>query len=114
MSKAFTLVELLIVIAIIAILVGMAIIAYHQYLPKAIRASLLSDLRNCISELVIAKQENPNASLPQVVARCPKSKYTQSLTLESVSPIKLTATSISGEVSCSYNETSGAISCIDI
>ncbi|MDK2862102.1 MAG: type pilus assembly protein PilA [Thermodesulfobacterium sp.] len=114
MSKAFTLIELLVVIAVIAILVGMAIVFYHQYLPKAIRASLLSDIRNCLNQIAISKQEDPSLSTAEIVANCSKSKYTQTLILESETPIKLTATSVSGDVSCSYNETSSAVSCSEI
>ncbi|AIH03573.1 MULTISPECIES: type II secretion system protein [Thermodesulfobacterium] len=114
MSKAFTLIEVLVVIGIITILLGLAIIFYHQYLSKAIKASLLSDVRNCLSLVAISKQENGTSSLSQVVATCPKSKYTQNLILESENPIKLTATSISGEVACSYNETSGLVLCSEI
>jgi len=45
-SKGFTLVELMIVIAIIAILVTMAVPRFSAYRVKAYNAAALSDLKN--------------------------------------------------------------------
>jgi len=49
MRKAFTLVELLIVIAIIAILAAIAIPQYTKYVNKAAKASIEATLSSCIS-----------------------------------------------------------------
>ena len=115
MSKAFTLIELLIVIAILAILAGMAITLYYRkYLPSAIRASLISDLRNCLTQIIATKQLEDNATTSEIVSNCSKSKYTQQIILESEDPLQLKAVSSQRNFTCSYNETSGAISCSSV
>jgi prepilin-type N-terminal cleavage/methylation domain-containing protein len=55
-QKGFTLMELLIVIVIIAILAGLAIPMYNKYKTQAIKTALMSDIRNCISEIAISRQ----------------------------------------------------------
>ena len=110
-EKGFTLIELLIVILIIAILAGMAIPMYGKYKKHAIRTALLSDIRNCLSEIASARQTGDSQSLQDVVSKCGKSQFTQSIELESENPIKLKAVSNEENFSCTYDENKGSVSC---
>lgn len=111
MNRGFTLIEVLLVIVVIAVLAGMAITFYHYYLPKAIKISLVSDLRNCLTEIIATKQNNPNHPISEVVENCPKSRFTQEIRILSEIPLILGATSTVGNASCSYDDSSGAVFC---
>jgi len=50
-QKGFTLIELLIVIAIIAILAAIAIPQFSAYRSRAVRASMVSDVRNTATQM---------------------------------------------------------------
>jgi prepilin peptidase dependent protein D len=104
-KKGFTLLEILIVIAILSILVGITVyLFYREYIPEAIKSSLKADIRNCVTNIAISRIDN-STSLAEVVSSCPRSKYTKELYLESTNPIVIKASSIIGNVTCTYNET---------
>jgi len=113
-QKGFTLMELLIVIVIIAILAGLAIPMYNKYKTHAIKTALMSDIRNCISEIAISRQTGKNTSLNDIVNNCPKSKFTKEIILQNENPIKLQAVSNELDFKCEYDENNGRIACDSI
>lgn len=70
-EKGFTLVELLIVIAIIAILAAIAIPQFAQYRQRGIRASMVSDARNCATNLEAYFSDNQTYAGAVVATQCP-------------------------------------------
>jgi prepilin-type N-terminal cleavage/methylation domain-containing protein len=113
-QKGFTLIELLIVIVIISVLAGLAIPMYNRYKIQAIKTALMSDIRNCISEIAISRQSGKNTSLSNIVNNCLKSKFTKQINLQSENPIKLQAVSNELDFKCEYDENNGRITCDSI
>lgn len=110
----FTLIELLIVISIVATLVYITLVSYEKYQTSAIKTSVVSDLRNCISEIAISRQKGEDTPLPQIISNnCKKSKFTEEIILENEQPIKLRAevNPKYGNIDCVYEENSGKITC---
>ena len=71
--KGFTLVELMIVIAIIAILAAVAISQYSTYREKAQAKDLISLARNCAQDIVAECQINPGFDAIGELESCIKS-----------------------------------------
>ncbi len=126
-EKGFTLVELMIVIAIIAILAAVAISQYSAYKNKAKAKDLIGFARACVMEIVTQCQAdssfNNTASLESCSINNGTSKYLEGITVSVSSftncdsDITVTAngtisgTSKTGSVTCTYDHNSEAISC---
>ena len=59
-KSGFTLIELMMVIAILAILAGMAIVPYNYYIRKSKAKELVTLSRACLNEAVTHCMENSN------------------------------------------------------
>ena len=111
--KGFSLIELLIALAIISILVGFSIYWGIEYSKEAVKIQTLSDIRNCLDLIAISRQTGKDKTLEEIMRECPKSSYTEEIILESENPIvlKARARALLGEVECSYNEQIGTVQC---
>jgi type IV pilus assembly protein PilA len=62
-QKGFTLIELMIVVAIIAILVAIAIPVFNQYRARGWMSAVRSDCRNVYTAMVAWQTDNPGQQL---------------------------------------------------
>lgn len=85
-KKGFTMTELLIALAIMAIMAAVVISVYRGYVKKAARSSLQTDTRNCItcvaSELARVALTGGNPDFSNCTNRV--SRYTQSCSVSSL------------------------------
>ena len=113
-AEGFTLVEILVVIAVIGLLAAIAIPQFMTYKREAIDAEMKSDLRNAsvAIESYYAKQSVLPASLAETSGYGfhPSDGVTVSLTVVSSTAYTLSATKVGGtQPSFAYDSTSGSI-----
>lgn len=77
-SKGFTLVEMLIVVAIIAILIAIAIPAFNNSLEKAREAADIANIRNAYSEAMVKYLSEGKDSTGTGTAQTPAMTQTKS------------------------------------
>ncbi len=114
MRKAFTLVELLIVIAIIAILAAIAIPQYTKYVNKAAAANVQAQLSSCVAAAMAEFADNGNTSYTCKI-KTDKGATDVTITLDSdgnLSSISPTSFTIKGhQVTCSVDTDTNTITC---
>jgi len=121
-KKGFTLIELMVVIAIIAILAAMALTVYKSYIRKAQAKELITYARACVQEAVAQCMTDPNTDTTKLDACQDPTTGTTYL-----SSIKFTTkpsctdftTTVEGtvkeggtyEVTCKYDSTTNDVVC---
>ena len=115
MRKAFTLVELLIVIAIIAILAAIAIPQYTKYVQKSAAASAEATLSNCLTAAMAQFADNGTTTYTCKVPDGTGNSTNVTITLDSngnLQSINPTQVTIKGhEVTCTAHTDTNTITC---
>ncbi len=85
-NKGFTLIELMIALALIAILSAVAVGVYRSYVKNAAKSSLQADVRNCITCVTAELAESALTGATPDFTNCTTqiSKYTQSCTVSNI------------------------------
>lgn len=107
-QKGFTLIELMIVVAIIGILAAIAIPAYQNYTKRANDASCLSEMKS-FSGLYVSEKISENGNIANLAtATVPHCTFTAPTDLTSNS---LTATAVNGTGKTITCDVAGNASC---
>lgn len=87
LESGFTLVELLIAIAIISILSSIAFVMYNEYRKESAKKILISDTKNCLNDCLV-KLSNTDEDCQS--SDCKTSVFTESCSINLNGPVYVT------------------------
>ena len=107
--KGFTLAELLIVVAIIAVLVAIAIPVFTAQLEKSREATDLANIRAAYAEVMAAALEDPDTDHSATVTKKQTQEDWQTTDPEVAGAVLPDETAGSGDVTISYTASDGKV-----
>ena len=110
-QKGFTLIELMIVVAIIAILVAIAIPVFNQYRARGWMSATRSDCRNVYTAIVTWQADNPGQAIQaDAFGPAPAAGGTMPFYVAArVSPgVTIGVTALTGDITASHSNLAGA------
>ncbi len=108
-KKGFTLAELLIVVAIIAVLVAIAIPVFGAQLEKSREGTDASNIRAAYAEVAAAALTDPDVDHTATVTKVQKEADWQNTTIQDIAGVSTDDIQSTGETTIAYTKADGKI-----